>query len=107
MVLRESAEFASALAAELHGVSHARVATGLSAAEAVLLSKAAPSVDAIRRKAGLSPDPDAEVLRRSPYLTMFPTALEDPGQPAEPTRFASPTRPGRSLPAGSRTGGTA
>ena len=92
VVLRESAEFASALAAELHGVSHARVATGLSAAEAVLLSKAAPSVDAIRRKAGLSPDPDAEVLRRSPYLTMFPTALEDPGQPAEPhtLRFADP-----------------
>ena len=92
LVLRESAEFGSALAAELHGVSHARVATGLSAAEAVLLLLAAPSVDAIRQAVGLSPDPDAEALRRSPYLTMFPAALEVPDHPAEPhtLRFADP-----------------
>jgi len=92
LVLRESAEFGSALAAELHGVSHARVATGLSASEAALLSVAAPAVDAIRRDAGLGPDPGADALRRSPYLTMFPTALEDPAQPAEAhtLRFADP-----------------
>lgn len=92
LVLRESAELASALAAELHGVTHARVATGLSASESAFLSLAAAAVDAIRRDAGLPPDPDANALRRSPYLTMFPAALEDPADPApaHTSRFADP-----------------
>ena len=92
LVLRESAEFGAALAAELHDVPHARVATGLGVSESVILSVAAPAVDAVRQDAGLSPDPGADTLRRSSSLTMFPTALEDPAHPAEAhtLRFADP-----------------
>ena len=93
VVLRESAEFASALAAELHGVSHARVATGLSAAEAVLLSEGRALGRRHPPEAGLSPDPDAEVLRRSPYLTHVPRRAGRPG-PAGRAAHASLRRPG-------------
>jgi len=73
-------------------VAHARVATGLSSTEAMTLSFAGPALDALRKEAGLPPDLDAGVLRRSPFLTMFPAALEDPGVPAQPhtLRFADP-----------------
>ncbi len=92
LVLRESGEFGSALAAELHGVRHARVGTGLSATESIFLSLAAPAVDAIRADGGLPPDPDADALRQAAYLTMFPAALEDPADPgqAHTLRFADP-----------------
>jgi UDP:flavonoid glycosyltransferase YjiC (YdhE family) len=92
LVLRETSEYASALAAELHGVSHARVATGLASTESMQLALAAPAVDAIRRDVGLPPDPGAETLGSSPFLTMFPEALEDPAEPApaRTLRFADP-----------------
>ncbi len=92
LVLRETGEFAAAIAAELHGIPHGRVATGLASTEAAFLDRAAPAVDAIRRDHGLPPDPRADALRGSPFLTTFPAALEDPAERSrDPAlRFSDP-----------------
>ena len=89
VVLRDPNEYGSALAAELHGIPHARVAISLSSSEEVALGLAASEVDAIRRAAGLPPDPDAEVLRASPWLSVFPRSLDEGDQP-DTHRFRDP-----------------
>ena len=81
VVLRDPNEYASALAAELHGVPHARVAVGLVSSEELALGIAAAAIDAIRRAEGLPPDPDGDVLRGSPYLSTFPRSLDEGEQP--------------------------
>ena len=85
-------EYGSALAAELHGVRHARVGNGLAAVEELALGLSADRVGELRRSAGLPADPGAEALRRSPYLTLFPASFEDPAQPPPPhtLRFRDP-----------------
>jgi len=92
VVVRETAEYGSALAAELHGIPHARVGIGLSSMEELGLRVAAAAVDDLRRAAELPADPAAETLRRSPYLTVFPASLEDPAVPEQPQtlRFHDP-----------------
>jgi hypothetical protein len=52
VVVRDPNEYGSALAAELHGVPHARVAVGLASVEELGLGIAASAIDAIR-----PPDP--------------------------------------------------
>ena len=89
MVLRDPNEYAVALAAELHGIPHARVAIGLVSTEELGLGIAAPRLDAIRRAEGLAPDPDAGALRRSPYLSVFPPTLDEGEQP-DTHRFHDP-----------------
>ncbi|TKG71626.1 glycosyltransferase [Prauserella endophytica] len=84
VVVRESAEFAAAVAAELHDVPHARIAIGLGVMEERFVRYAAESVDGLRRASGLPPDPDATRLHESPYLTLFPAGLEDPTVPDPP-----------------------
>jgi UDP:flavonoid glycosyltransferase YjiC (YdhE family) len=84
VVVRDSNEYGSAVAAELHGIPHARVAIGLSAMEGLALRMCSAPLDDLRRAAGLPADPGAEALRSSPYLTMFPASLEDPAGPEQP-----------------------
>ncbi len=84
VVVRDPNEYGSAVAAELHGIPHARVAIGLSAMEGLALRMCAAPLDELRRAAGLPADPGAEALRSSPYLTMFPASLEDPAGPEQP-----------------------
>jgi UDP:flavonoid glycosyltransferase YjiC (YdhE family) len=81
VVVHESQEFAAGLAAERHGVPHARVALGLASTEDETLSFAGAEVDELRAELGLPRDPHAEQLRGSPYLTLVPPALEQPGLP--------------------------
>ncbi|HEX8206690.1 MAG TPA: glycosyltransferase [Solirubrobacteraceae bacterium] len=92
VVLREISQFASALAAERHGVPHARIGFGISAAEHYGLMLADKAVNDVRAEAGLDPDPGLESLRRSPYLTCTPASLEDPELPLMPhtVRFRDP-----------------
>jgi UDP:flavonoid glycosyltransferase YjiC (YdhE family) len=92
VVLRDPNEYGSALAAELHGVRHARVGNGLAAVEELAIRLSADRLGELRRSAGLAPDPGAEALRRSPYLTLFPPSFEDPAQPPPPhtLRFRDP-----------------
>ncbi|MBI5105870.1 MAG: glycosyltransferase family 1 protein [Solirubrobacterales bacterium] len=92
VVVRDPNEYASAIAAELEGIAHARVGIGLAASEAQALGWAAGPVDALRGAAGLPGDPAAERLRASPWLTLFPAALEDPADAGQPDtrRFRDP-----------------
>ena len=88
-VLRDPNEYGSALAAELHGIPHARVAIGLASVEELGLGIAAGAIDAIRQAEGLPSDPRAELLRRSPYLSLFPPTLDEGVQP-DTHRFRDP-----------------
>jgi hypothetical protein len=99
LVLRDPNEYSSALAAELHGVAHARVAVGLISSEELALGFAASPIDVLRRAAGLPPDPGGERLRHSPYLSVFPPSLDEGVQP-DTHRFHDPAwdTPGAELP---------
>jgi UDP:flavonoid glycosyltransferase YjiC (YdhE family) len=77
VVVRESYHFAGALAAERHGIPHARVALGLASTERWAADLAAASVDRLRRTLGLRPDPAGERLWRSPLLTSVPAGFDD------------------------------
>jgi UDP:flavonoid glycosyltransferase YjiC (YdhE family) len=89
VVLRDPNEYGSALAAELHGIPHARVAISLVSVEELGIGIAAGAVDAIGRDAGLPPDPGGDRLRRSPYLSTFPPSLDDADEP-DTHRFHDP-----------------
>ncbi|MGH3759246.1 glycosyltransferase [Actinophytocola sp.] len=97
VVVRETAEFAGAVAADLHGVPHARVAIGLASLERMMVPVAAPQVDTLRAAHGL---PGPHSLDDEPHLTLFPAGLEDPLSPgfAHTARFRDPSwvvsRPG-------------
>jgi UDP:flavonoid glycosyltransferase YjiC (YdhE family) len=90
VVLRDPNEYAAALAAEQHSVPHARVAIGLASSEELGLGIAAGAIDAIRRTEGLPPDPDADRLRGSPYLSVFPASLDE-GRMPDTHRFHDPS----------------
>jgi UDP-glucoronosyl and UDP-glucosyl transferase len=81
LVLRENSEYASAIAAELHGVPHARVGTGLNLVEEGALAFAAPALDEAR-------DGVVAAIAASPYLTCWP-ASADHG-PIAAHRFSDP-----------------
>jgi hypothetical protein len=40
-----------------------------------------PAIDGLRAELGLAPDPDGDQLLSTPYFTLMPAALEDPGTP--------------------------
>ncbi len=105
VILREPAEFGSALAAERHEVPHARVAAGLAITEAMLTPIAAEALGPIRASLGLPEDPDGRTLVDTPSFTSVPLAFEDedcPG-PAHTVRCAWTGPPLRTP---SLTGGT-
>jgi UDP:flavonoid glycosyltransferase YjiC (YdhE family) len=92
VVIRESAEYAGAVAAELHGLPHARVGIGLVSMERLMTGIATPNIDALRAAHGLS---GGHRLAEEPCLTLFPASLEDPAVPDMPrtARFRDPTWP--------------
>jgi UDP:flavonoid glycosyltransferase YjiC (YdhE family) len=81
VVVHESAEFAGPVAAELHGVPHARVAIGLATMERYMWDIALPML------------PTSWDVEADPYLTLFPASLEDPAVPgfARTARFRDPS----------------
>jgi UDP:flavonoid glycosyltransferase YjiC (YdhE family) len=80
VVLRESTEFASCLAAERCGVTQVRIGFALSAAnEDWILALAAPALDELREPLGLAPDPNATRQRASVCLTQSPRLMDLPG----------------------------
>jgi UDP:flavonoid glycosyltransferase YjiC (YdhE family) len=76
VVVRESQEYASIVAAESVAIPHVRVAITLRSAEAQIWPLAAAPLDALGRGAGLPPDPSSERVLREPVLTSFPASLE-------------------------------
>ena len=69
LILRDPCEYASAVAAARLGIPAAQVAIGLAEVEWGSIDVAAPALEALRD--GLTGE-----LRRSPYLTRFPAALD-------------------------------
>lgn len=76
LILRESWEFGSTIAAELHGIPVARVGLGLTSTEASSIEIAAPTVDQIRRDNGLPADPAGQRLRETHYFTLIPESID-------------------------------
>jgi UDP:flavonoid glycosyltransferase YjiC (YdhE family) len=100
VVLRETSEFASPVAAQRLGVPHMQVAIFLAArAELERVDLGAP-LDRLRAQAGLGPDPRPERLQAQPYLTLAPRSLEDPSDLPRPgtQRFHEPAGPSLQLP---------
>jgi UDP:flavonoid glycosyltransferase YjiC (YdhE family) len=80
-LLRDPTEYAGLLAAERLGVPHGRVAIMGADMETWGIPVVAPALDAHRARLGLRPDPAGSRIAGSPYLTVFPHALESPSDP--------------------------
>ncbi len=102
VILREPAEFSSAVVADEVGVPTVQVSISLTATETRLLSIAASAVDSWR--AGLS-----ERIEQAAHVTLFPAALEDWEVPAPPAvyRFRDPASDARQNPLPDWWGGDA
>lgn len=81
VVVRETFEFAGALAAERHGIEHVRVNLGLAAMEEWSLDLVGDVLDELRAGVGLRRDPGERRLRDASSLTLVPRSLEDPAAP--------------------------
>jgi UDP:flavonoid glycosyltransferase YjiC (YdhE family) len=92
VVIREQAEFASAIAAHRHGLPHARVGVSLAGLERRGMELVGPKLDEM--EPGV-----AERIWESPYLTYLPAALEDPDSARPPAtyrfRYPAPERQAR------------
>lgn len=86
LIVRESAEFAAAIAAEEAGLPHARVAPHCGTAEMGLIALAAEPIDEIRRETGLKPD-EGLALRAAQGFSGFPASLDG----AETAHLPRPT----------------
>jgi UDP:flavonoid glycosyltransferase YjiC (YdhE family) len=99
LVVRESAEFSGAIAAERLGVAHATVGVSLAAStDRLYIGAAAPVVDELRTGLGLAPDPQAERLLAAPLLTRAPASLDEPAASAAALRFREAREPEAPLP---------
>jgi UDP:flavonoid glycosyltransferase YjiC (YdhE family) len=100
VILREPTEYAGLLAAERLGVPHGRIGIMAHATETWGVPVVSPVLDRHRKRLGLRPDPHGDQIHASPYLTVFPEALEDPDDAgaAHGLRFREPTVPARPLP---------
>jgi MGT family glycosyltransferase len=85
VIVRESWEFASTIAAELRGVPLTRVGLGLASLEEGTVQLAAGAVDEARRGAGLAGDPAGDKLREAFYFTLMPEPMEDTSERIAPT----------------------
>jgi UDP:flavonoid glycosyltransferase YjiC (YdhE family) len=92
-VVREQAELASAIAAERHGIPHARLGVSMAGLDEMALEFAGPGLDAQQPGA-------AEAIWTSPYLTLVPASLEDPhaARPPATYRFRDPAAAGSDEP---------
>jgi UDP:flavonoid glycosyltransferase YjiC (YdhE family) len=98
VIVRETCEFASVIAAERYGVPQLQVGvhldTAIDASE-LFMAVAAPALDDLRRAAGVAADPACESLRGVPLISRSPASLADPAaeEPARLTRFRVPADP--------------
>jgi UDP:flavonoid glycosyltransferase YjiC (YdhE family) len=81
VVLRETAEFAGAIAAEARGVPHGRIGAMLAQTEDYMVRTAAPWLEELRTWAGIEPDPEGRRLAAAPYFTLTPPSFEAPDGP--------------------------
>ena len=76
LVVRDSVEFASAVAAERAGVPHARVAVHMVSFEEIIPALAADPLDELWRAVGL-PATGTSFLSAEPVFSAFPPSLDD------------------------------
>jgi UDP:flavonoid glycosyltransferase YjiC (YdhE family) len=100
VVVHEPAELAAVLVAEHLGIPRARVGIVLGATEEQFRYFTAQGVAELRAELGLAPDPDGEAIAAAPYLTLTPSALEDPAAPgpADALRFREEVPAANELP---------
>ena len=84
LVLRETAELASHLAAERFAVPEVRVTVGLAIAEERALHSFADALAPVRDALGLEGDAAGARLRAAPWCTVVPASLEHPAYPGPP-----------------------
>jgi UDP:flavonoid glycosyltransferase YjiC (YdhE family) len=89
VLVREQAEFASAIAAERHGVPHARLAVSMAGLDRMGIELAGPRLE--EHRSGI-----AERIWGSPYLTLVPPSLDNPESARPPVthRFSDPATSG-------------
>jgi UDP:flavonoid glycosyltransferase YjiC (YdhE family) len=102
VILRESCEFASYIAAERAGLPHVCVGVTLGEFETSLPELVSAPVAELRVSAGLAPDPDGDRLWQAPFLTLAPVSLGDPASSGRShvRRFREPAldTPAQALP---------
>jgi UDP:flavonoid glycosyltransferase YjiC (YdhE family) len=86
VVLSEPTEFAGRLAAERFGVPFAHIGIMAAATEVWAEPIVAPALDEHRARLGIR----HRCMEESPYLTVFPEPLEEPGTAADVLRFREP-----------------
>jgi UDP:flavonoid glycosyltransferase YjiC (YdhE family) len=95
VVVRETMEFSSALAAERFEVPQVRfgihLASQTDSDDGFLAALAAEALDELRPEADLPPDPNAEELRRAPLFTLAPRSFSDGS--GDVRRFRDTARP--------------
>ena len=85
VVVRDAAEFGGYLAAERCGIPHVMVRTDSGSALYSERHVVAASLDAVRARIGLSPDPDAEHPFDHLQLSAAPPIMDDPAPARPPT----------------------
>jgi UDP:flavonoid glycosyltransferase YjiC (YdhE family) len=90
VILSEPTEYAGLLAAERFGVPYGRIGIMGTATGIWSLPIVAPVLDGHRESLGLGADPLGRRISGSPYLTVFPEALEEPDRQAAALRFREP-----------------
>jgi UDP:flavonoid glycosyltransferase YjiC (YdhE family) len=100
VVLRESTEFASLVAAEQLGVPHLHVAVFLAAGGEFDWALLADPIERLRSDAGLSRGGGSAPFWQEPYVTLAPRSLEAPSAAPPPgtRRYREPVAPARPLP---------
>ena len=100
VVVRETGEFASVVAAEYLGVPHVHVAIFLAAGGELDWDPLGEPLDRLRAEVGLSSNPHPKRLWEEPFLTMAPRSLENPSAAPPPgtRRFREPAAPPQALP---------
>ena len=101
LVMYEETENAAALAAEAAGVPAVCVGISMSGLGSRFRPVIAPALDELRADFGLAPDPALERVVDTPYFTLAPPSLEQPGAPGPEAamRFREDAHPPRPLPA--------
>jgi UDP:flavonoid glycosyltransferase YjiC (YdhE family) len=108
VIVRESCEFASMVAAERFGIPQVQFGIHLSAqidADELFLAVASTAVDELRALVGVAPDPGAERARRVPIFTHAPHSLDDPAASVS-DRVRRFRHPGEPAPARERVQGS-
>lgn len=86
IVVRESQEYASLVAAEKMGIPCVRVAISARGAEQSTMRFAVEEVDVRRRSLDLPADPEGARIRSEDALTLFPPSFEGPEAESSPAR---------------------